>query len=286
MKLPPRIIALLSLASLSLLASGCASIVKGTTQLIPVSSDPTGAQVRLDGNNVGSTPTSVEVKRKGDHLMTIEKSGYKSESVAITRNIGGAVYGNILAGGLIGWGVDAISGAQYNLSPATINVSLTPLAHEAAQVTTTDNGAVKFISELRTLDELHEGKKITDEEYAKMRTGLVAKYSGLQPQAPAATPAPSTPATQPTFKNKLGLEVVLENDRMVVANVMSDSAAANAGIQKGDQIFAYNGQPDGAVSTSASLRTLISAINSPLMNTATVSWKAKDGADKTAKLEW
>jgi hypothetical protein len=87
------------------LFTGCASIVKGTTQTIPVASNPSGADISIDGNRVGQTPSSVEVKRKSDHLMTIEKKGYETESVAITRNVGGAVFGNILAGGFIGWGV-------------------------------------------------------------------------------------------------------------------------------------------------------------------------------------
>lgn len=175
MKKLPQLIALVSLSILALLAGGCASIVKGTTQAIPVSSSPSGATVRLDGNHVGQTPTSVEVKRKSDHLLTIEKKGYQPESVAITRNIGGAVFGNILAGGLIGWGVDAISGAQYNLTPATVSVTLQPIGKEG--VVRKENDAAIFIEELKKLDTLHEGGKVTDEEYAKRRIALMEKYS-------------------------------------------------------------------------------------------------------------
>ncbi len=162
----------------SLFWGGCASIVKGTTQPIPVASDPSGADVKIDGNKVGQTPMSLDVKRKNDHLVTIEKAGYQPESIAITRNIGGAVYGNILAGGLVGWGVDAISGAQYNLSPKIISVTMKP-APTAADVraVTEKSSAAVFIEELNKLDAMHVAKTITDEEYAKMRTALVAKYS-------------------------------------------------------------------------------------------------------------
>jgi len=177
MKTCTRLFVVIALAALALFAGGCASIVKGTTQAIPVSSDPMGAQVKLDGNLVGQTPVKVEVKRKSDHLLTIEKPGYQVESVAITRNIGGAVFGNIIAGGLIGWGVDAISGAQYNLTPATINVALRVNTTAAAPESATKSNAAIFIEELKKLDGLHEAKQITDEEYAKMRTSLVEKYS-------------------------------------------------------------------------------------------------------------
>jgi hypothetical protein len=181
MKTLPNVIAAITVASLPLFAGGCASIVKGTTQAIPVASSPSGADVRLDGNHIGQTPTSVEVKRKSDHLMTIEKAGYQPESIAITRNIGGAVFGNILAGGLVGWGVDAISGAQYNLTPATINVTLKHTAGGARGGSGSESSAVIFISELKKLDALHEDKKVTDEEYAKQRTALMGKYTPPPP---------------------------------------------------------------------------------------------------------
>lgn len=177
MQIHTRIAAFVSIAMLACLTGGCASIVKGTTQAIPVSSDPLGADVRLDGNKVGQTPMSVDAKRKTDHLLTIEKPGYQVESVAITRNIGGAVFGNIIAGGLVGWGVDAISGAQWNLTPKTISVRLKEITAAAQVVPVAQSSAAIFIEELRKLDELHADKKITDEEYAKMRTSLVDKYS-------------------------------------------------------------------------------------------------------------
>jgi len=162
-----------------------------------VSSNPSGADVTLDGNKIGQTPVSVEVKRKSDHLMTISKPGYESENVAITRNLGGAVFGNIIAGGLVGWGVDAVSGAQYNLTPATINVTLYKSGQVPESRLVARNDAATFIAELKQLDNLHAAKQISDEEYVKMRTALVNRYSreGPDPTAssdsdPSATPSP------------------------------------------------------------------------------------------------
>ena len=173
----PQIAAIASIATFAFLSGGCASIVKGTTQAIPVSSDPTGAEVKLDGNRIGQTPMTVEAKRKSDHLLTLEKTGYQSESVAITRNIGGAVFGNIVAGGLVGWGVDAISGAQYNLTPATINVALRVNTTVSAPESASKSNASIFIDELKKLDEMRAAKQVTDDEYIKMRAALVGKYS-------------------------------------------------------------------------------------------------------------
>lgn len=160
--------------------TGCATIVKGTTQEIPVASEPTGARVSVDGTSAGTTPTTVTLSRKSNHMVTIEKDGYQSESVAITKSMGAAVAGNIIAGGLVGWGVDAVSGAQYNLNPTTVNVRLQPLAESRSGGGNGNGGGGgstrSFIDELNKLDALVEQKKVSPEEYQKLRTSLIEKY--------------------------------------------------------------------------------------------------------------
>ncbi len=106
------------------LSSGCATVLNGSTQTIPVSSNPSGANILLNGQLVGKTPASVEIRRKRDHVVTLVKTGYYSASMPVTKKRGVAVWGNILAGGLMGWGVDVSTGAQYNLIPAIIFITL------------------------------------------------------------------------------------------------------------------------------------------------------------------
>ena len=184
MKICGKIISAISIGSLGLVVGGCASITRGTTQAITVSSSPAGADVRLDGSKVGQTPMSFEAKRKSDHMVTIEKAGYDPFSVAITRSIGGAVFGNYLfapftlgVGALAGWGADAASGAQYNLTPAMVSVTLKETTADAQSGSVTRSAAAALIDELQKLDDLHEAKKISDEEYAKTRASLVGEYS-------------------------------------------------------------------------------------------------------------
>lgn len=104
----------------------CATVINGTTQRVPVSSDPVGAYVFVDGNPVGCTPTQIELKRKYDHLITLSKEGYEDETIRVEPVLSAAVAGNIIAGGFIGWGVDAINGAQYRLIPETVHVKMRP----------------------------------------------------------------------------------------------------------------------------------------------------------------
>ena len=171
-----------------ILASGCATIVKGTTQQIPITSDPLAADIVVDGNLVGQTPTSVSLKRKNDHLLTIQKTGYQPKAVAVVRNVGGAVWGNIIAGGLIGWGVDAVSGAQYNLVPVTVSVKLEPQG-AAVPATSSDDSSV-FVAKLKALDQLHDSKAMSDAEYGKARLELFKRYmpEALPPEATVTKP--------------------------------------------------------------------------------------------------
>lgn len=168
------------------LSTGCATIVQGTTAKIPVASDPTAADILVDGNFVGQTPATVVLKKTTDHLLTIQKVGYQPKSVPVVKTIGGAVWGNILAGGLIGWGVDASNGAQYNLIPTTIAVKLDPVTSVALGAGAEDSAA--FVNRLSALDQLHDRKQLSDEEYVKGRVELFKQY---MPQA-----LPSVDASQ------------------------------------------------------------------------------------------
>jgi len=169
----------LLLAVLGLSTSGCATIVKGTTQDIPISSDPAGARITIDGRPSGTTPTKVTMDRKHSHMVTLEAENYEVENIAVTNSMGGAVAGNIIAGGLVGWGVDAVSGAQYNLHPDTVTVRLrarTPPSALDGRPAPTKTEV--FSRDLAKLDELKADKKISEAEYDKLRASLLATYQG------------------------------------------------------------------------------------------------------------
>ena len=63
-------------AALIAAAAGCATMANGTTQRIPVTSEPAGAQVFVDGRPAGSTPVQVTVSRRGGHEIRVKKAGY------------------------------------------------------------------------------------------------------------------------------------------------------------------------------------------------------------------
>ena len=191
---------ILLVAPLFFLTQGCASIFKGTTQPIPIASDPSGADIVLDGKVMGQTPKTLALKRKGTYVVTIQKPGFEQQSVPIVRNIGGAVWGNAIAGGLIGWGVDAASGAQYNLSPESVSVKLLPVNTTVAGMTTDNSN--NLVSELKTLDQLYDARQISREEYVNTRVALFKKYMPEALPADKAPPAGATSATDPAPQSK------------------------------------------------------------------------------------
>jgi len=185
---------ILLVVPLLLLAQGCASVVKGTTQSIPVASDPSGADILIDGKVMGQTPKTLALKRKGTYVLIIQKPGFEQQSVPIVRNIGGAVWGNALIGGLVGWGVDAASGAQYNLSPESVAVKLLPVNTTVSGMAT-DN-STNLVSQLKTLDQLYDAKQISGEEYVNSRVALFKKYMPEALPADKPPPAAAAPAAE------------------------------------------------------------------------------------------
>lgn len=75
----PHAARLLLCSVLAAALTGCTSIQK-----IPVSTDPSGAVVYLDGNKVcETTPCSVEMKNDQSHLLTIVKEGYRQKDITM-----------------------------------------------------------------------------------------------------------------------------------------------------------------------------------------------------------
>ena len=166
------------------LASGCATIVNGTTQTIAVDTEPDGVDVFVNGELTATTPAEIELARNQDHVITLRKPGYEPQDVPVVKTIGGAVFGNILLGGLIGWAVDANSGAQYDLVPDAITATLRRRDKENA-VSRRDDRVSVGIEKLKRLDEELEAGSISDEAYTTERAAIIAEYLGDEYPPPA-----------------------------------------------------------------------------------------------------
>jgi hypothetical protein len=106
------------------LLANCGTIIHGTTQEVSISSNPTNARILVDGQPIGQTPATLDLKRKDKHTVRLELGGYQPYEMAMSRSVSGWIAGNILFGGLIGLAVDAISGGMYKLSPEQITAEM------------------------------------------------------------------------------------------------------------------------------------------------------------------
>jgi hypothetical protein len=118
------------------MTSGCATIIRGSSQTFNVASTPTAASVTTsNGYACEATPCSFDIKRKATFGITISKPGYKTFSTQVGNRISGrggaSAAGNVIAGGVVGLGVDAITGASLDLNPNPMRVILEPIGSSA-----------------------------------------------------------------------------------------------------------------------------------------------------------
>lgn len=170
---------LVLIVSLISMCSGCASIINGTTQEVPVTVDPINATVSAVGGKitiVDEAPCTLKLKRKHNQILTISAPGYKPQTVELRSVLSGAVAGNILAGGLIGWGVDAATGADSRLVPETVEVILQPDPEVITEPGPTLDKAAALESELKRLEELLKSGQITHDEHRTLRQKVIEQY--------------------------------------------------------------------------------------------------------------
>lgn len=114
-----------------LMSSACASIIDGTSQEIVVNTNPAGADCALEREgiavgHVDPTPGAVTIKKtKEDITIRCTKKGYEEATYFNKSGSAGATFGNIVAGGVIGWGIDSAAGAD-NKYDSPVNITLVP----------------------------------------------------------------------------------------------------------------------------------------------------------------
>jgi hypothetical protein len=126
--------------SLLSLTTACASVFSGTTQNTAIDSNPQGARCEIKRNgeviaSVDKTPGNVSFKKtKADAVATCTKDGYLDAQQPLPSGVEPSTYVNIVFGGLVGWGIDAASGAM-NKYPEKVIINLSPAPQSYAPST-------------------------------------------------------------------------------------------------------------------------------------------------------
>jgi hypothetical protein len=108
--------------------AACSTVTRGTTNQLQILSEPAGATARTSLNHSCTTPCTLTVGRKDEFAVTFNLPGYKEQIVDVKTRLAGAgvagFVGNVVVGGVVGMGVDAITGSTLEHFPSPIEVRL------------------------------------------------------------------------------------------------------------------------------------------------------------------
>ena len=92
------------------LFSSCSALFTGTKDEITFNSTPAGAIVYKDGIELCKTPCAVPIKRSlGDTKVEMKLDGYQTRVFMLDKTFN--VISVLNLGNLLGWGIDAVTGA-------------------------------------------------------------------------------------------------------------------------------------------------------------------------------
>ena len=120
-------------AGLALLLAGCATITKGTTQMVAIDTPGApGAKCLLSSSSIGQvnivTPANVSLQKGSDNIsVRCSKECYNDGVGVVGSNVEAMAAGNLLVGGVVGLGVDAVSGAMNKYNEQN-QITMVPIA--------------------------------------------------------------------------------------------------------------------------------------------------------------
>ncbi|MBU1230467.1 MAG: PEGA domain-containing protein [Proteobacteria bacterium] len=167
-------------------------------QSIPVSTDPGGVNVVVDGKAACTAPCEVSLARNQDHILTLSKDGYRQQDVLIKRQYQtnkvllnainqGAQSTNFFRNGWMGANAGVMSvnsqedtGEAYVLSPSTVSLRLVPVGGFPSRATA---GHVEqaLAAAFSPLDIMAAGDQhMLEDALERSRTGETTAWSNPQ----------------------------------------------------------------------------------------------------------
>lgn len=133
-------------AFLMVLGSGCATIFSGTSDSVTFNSKPEGASILINGTPRGTTPATIQISRPGmgSNVVTLKKEGFQDITFVMDKAFNGVSIINL--GNLLGWGIDAMSGALMKNGTSSYDLSLEKKREQASRALNVEH--VAFADEL------------------------------------------------------------------------------------------------------------------------------------------
>lgn len=96
------------------------TMLRGTTQVVEVRSEPSGATVSIPGFDKRTTPAFLVLTRGQSYKVTVSKEGYKT----VTTDLVSRRATDGVAGTALGNAIDEASGAAWELNPSKLTVTM------------------------------------------------------------------------------------------------------------------------------------------------------------------
>lgn len=110
--------------------TGCATILGGgSAQTVDLRVEPTSASYVVRSSTglemaSGTGSQTLRLPRKNEYQIDVKAPGYQTRTVAISKGTNGWVWGNLVVGWLVGFGVDFLTGSAFKLEPSMVQISL------------------------------------------------------------------------------------------------------------------------------------------------------------------
>lgn len=109
--------------ALLFLSTSCATVFTGTRSTVTITSQPPGANIRIDGIDKGVTPATFKAKRKlSAQTVTLTKKGYQPRTFDFQQDFNAVSVINLLC--VPCWAIDLLTGAVMNINPKQYNINL------------------------------------------------------------------------------------------------------------------------------------------------------------------
>ncbi len=209
-----------SLLAFCVALAGCKSSVDSANiDAVVISSNPTAAAVRINGEAVGRTPTTIKLDRTKNYELQVGKGGYLTETSDLKPRL-----------------ITTSEGIEFGF-PAAVKVNLTkvPAAGEAG-VPAADNPEFKKLSkkalgeEAAAKEELMSDLAATKDAAAKIQAALAAREAAAQ--ARLAEISKSIAAAKAAKNKDAADKAKLAEAEIALAQANAEAEAARASAEK------------------------------------------------------
>ncbi|MDQ7818379.1 MAG: PEGA domain-containing protein [Melioribacteraceae bacterium] len=115
---------LFTVLTVAFLFTSCATIFKGSTDTVNFTSEPSSADIYVNGVKMGKTPLQVELKSNKTYNIEYRLEGHETKNYILNNSVGAGYIVLDILFGLFPVIIDAATGNWYSLDQEHVNMIL------------------------------------------------------------------------------------------------------------------------------------------------------------------